>query len=287
MAGCRAPGHLTDAAVSARGRPVQWGERRRPTVAGPRGEKGVLRVTNGDCAADGVRRFGLSGEVLAWRDVLHEGPVPAGLFLDELWEVRARFVAEWGWGDFGEVMGDLARRDAMLSGFGDHEEVVVLFEHDLYDQLQLIQLLDWFGRRALGSTRLSVVHASEYLGPAAPEGLCALLRDRREVSARELERGSWSSGGRRGRLSARRTPRGSSASSGRTRRRCRSWRAPCSATCSGSPQWRTVYPAPRRRRWRRSRPARACCASRTSPRTGSGRIPFFSATRSTPGTWRA
>ncbi len=146
----------------------------------------MLLITNGDSAADQVRRSGLPGEVLPWRDVLHEGPVPSGLSIDDLREVRARFIAEQGWGDFDELMSCFARRDATLAGFRDHEEVVLLFEHDLYDQLQLIQVLDWFGQQNLGATKLSRVHADEYLGTLAPDRMRDLFQDRCEVSAREL-----------------------------------------------------------------------------------------------------
>ena len=53
----------------------------------------MLHLTNGDHAADVIRALGLPGEVVPWRDVLHEGPVPAGLAMPELSAVRARFVA--------------------------------------------------------------------------------------------------------------------------------------------------------------------------------------------------
>jgi hypothetical protein len=149
----------------------------------------VLLITNGDSAAGRITRSGVPGEVLPWRDVLHEGPVPSGLPLDELREVRARFIAEQGWGDLDEVTADLVHRDSVLAGFRDHEEVVLLFEHDLYDQLQLIQLLDWFGRRNLGATRLSLACVNEYLGTLEPDRMHTLVRNRREVSGQELELG--------------------------------------------------------------------------------------------------
>lgn len=38
----------------------------------------------------------------------------------------------------------MADRDAVLRTYAGHDEVVLLFEHDLYDQLQLNQLLDSF-----------------------------------------------------------------------------------------------------------------------------------------------
>jgi hypothetical protein len=56
----------------------------------------MLLVTNGDSVAECIERAGLAGEVLPWRDVLHEGPVPAGLSDAELGEIRARFLADRG-----------------------------------------------------------------------------------------------------------------------------------------------------------------------------------------------
>lgn len=113
----------------------------------------MLFITNGDSAAGRIAASGLAGEILPWRDVLHEGPVPAGLPPEELADVRARFLAERGWSNLAEARQDFAIRDATLAGYGDHEEVVLFFEHDLYDQLQFIQVLDWFSGRDPGDTR--------------------------------------------------------------------------------------------------------------------------------------
>src|SRR5690349_9951525 len=113
----------------------------------------MLHITSGDAAVALMKRAGLSGDILAWRDVLHEGPTPAGLTLAELSEVRARFVADCGWRTFAEAQAEFRARDAALAQYGAHDEVVLWFEHDLYDQLQLLQLLDWFAARDLGRTR--------------------------------------------------------------------------------------------------------------------------------------
>jgi hypothetical protein len=112
-------------------------------------EEAVLFITNGDSAAGKIGASGLAGEILPWRDVLHEGPVPGGLSPEGLADVRARFLAERGWTDLAGARRDFAQRDATLASYGDHEEIVLFFEHDLYDQLQLIQVLDWFSERDL------------------------------------------------------------------------------------------------------------------------------------------
>ncbi|HET7270558.1 MAG TPA: hypothetical protein VFI90_05665 [Rubrobacter sp.] len=149
----------------------------------------MLFVTNGDCAADRILRLGPADDVLPWRDVLHEGPVPSGLSSEMLREVRVRFIAEQGWGIFDEVIDDFVRRDSMLEGFRDHDEVVLWFEHDLYDQLQLIQVLDRFEGWDPGTTRLTMICVDDYLGNLAPDRLRSLFEDRHEVSGGALDLG--------------------------------------------------------------------------------------------------
>ncbi|HEX5727022.1 MAG TPA: DUF1835 domain-containing protein [Longimicrobiaceae bacterium] len=152
----------------------------------------MLHITNGDTAAGVLRLAGVPGPVLPWRDVLHEGPVPAGLPLEALSAVRARFIAE-GWAPEDEVLRSFAERDAALRGFRDHAEVVLWFEHDLYDQLQLIQVLDWLAGEERGATRLSLVCRAEYLGSARPARLAELFETRAEVSDAQLAlaRAAW------------------------------------------------------------------------------------------------
>ena len=102
----------------------------------------MLHVTNGDNAAARIRRVVPDAEVLPWRDMLHDGPVPCGLAPDELSEVRARFIAEETGLEAAEVRRSFRARDARLgAALEDREELVLWFEHDLYDQLQLLQIL--------------------------------------------------------------------------------------------------------------------------------------------------
>ena len=99
----------------------------------------VLHVTNGDSVASELRQAGVEGTVLPWRDVLHEGPVPA-LPAAALARVRARFLAEAVGGPTAEIERGMRARDRVLAhGAGD--EIVLWFEADLYDQLQLIQIM--------------------------------------------------------------------------------------------------------------------------------------------------
>ena len=79
----------------------------------------MLHVTNGDSTVHGLREAGLGGDTLPWRDVLHEGPVPADLSEDELDEVRADFIAAHGWAPFEEVRAQFVERE-VEEGHGVH-----------------------------------------------------------------------------------------------------------------------------------------------------------------------
>lgn len=131
--------------------------------------------------------------MLCWKDVLHDGPVPAGLSLEELSEVRAAFLAARGWVLIEDARADFARRDAMLRAAKSFSEVVLWFEHDLYDQLQLIQILDWFAGHGVGWTEVVLVQASEYLGTMDGDGLRALHEQRQQVTREQyfLARDAW------------------------------------------------------------------------------------------------
>jgi hypothetical protein len=159
---------------------------------------GMLHITNGDSVAGTLRHTGLPGAVVAWQDVLHEGPVPAGLPLEELSRVRAGFLASPGFGTVEQNAASFAQRDRALAGFRDHEEVVLWFEHDLYDQLQLIQVLDWLNGREPGATRLSLICIGEYpgrprfagLGELNASQLAGLFGVRHPITTDQLDLGS-------------------------------------------------------------------------------------------------
>jgi hypothetical protein len=143
----------------------------------------VLHVTNGSSVA--LAETGIGGEILFWDDVLHEGPVPQ-LPLDELSDLRAHFIAE----AYGHPEEDVCRafeqRDATLRSFGSHDELVLWFEHDLFDQLQLLQVLDWLASTPNGSTRISLIQAESYLGRMSPSELSELFPQRAEVTDEQL-----------------------------------------------------------------------------------------------------
>jgi len=119
----------------------------------------ALHITNGDCAANTLRSF-LTDPVLITCDVLHDGPAPA-LDGDAWHEVRARWLTEAREAAFEGTRASLAAFDRTVTQPGRHDEIVLWFEHDLFDQLLLIRTLDLLARApvqyvASGSSRTSV-----------------------------------------------------------------------------------------------------------------------------------
>jgi len=131
----------------------------------------LLHVTNGDSVLTTFRQVRFPGRYLAWKDALHDGPVPQTADLEALSDIRARALADFGWGAYEKLRADFAERDQSLEGFRKFEEVVLWFEHDLYDQLQLIQLLDWFAQQEMGKIRLSMVQINSHAGIKDFQGL--------------------------------------------------------------------------------------------------------------------
>jgi hypothetical protein len=134
-----------------------------------------------------MRAGGIGGEIVPWRDVLHEGPVPDRLSLTDLSRLRAHWLAEHGLGQFDTIEREFAGRDDMLRRYADFDEVLLWFEWDLYDQLQLIQILDFLADssredRLETGTRLSLVSFAGYLGSISPDRFNELYDKRREIT---------------------------------------------------------------------------------------------------------
>ncbi len=124
----------------------------------------MLHIANGESVTGTFRQVRFPGTYIAWNDPLHDGPVPHTQTLSELSDVRAEALAGFGWGNHEKLRADFANRDRTLQDFRKHQDVVLWFEHDLYDQLQLLQLLDWFEQQDLEGINLDLVQIDSYPG---------------------------------------------------------------------------------------------------------------------------
>lgn len=142
----------------------------------------ALHVTNGDAVLYLFRKAGIAGKHLAWRDPLNEGPVPADTHLEATSAVRALYLAARGYGAPIKIIHEFERRDAQLRRASEFSEVVLWFEHDLFDQLQLLQILVTLDAMQVEPGLVSTIQCDEYLGTMTVEELLALFPKRRTAT---------------------------------------------------------------------------------------------------------
>jgi broad specificity phosphatase PhoE len=151
-----------------------------------------LHVANGTSVTITLEAAGVPGLRSIWADPLYDGPVPAGVTDDELREVRG---GAWE-GDAlaADPMNDMRRWRQVIAAEESYDELVLWFEHDLFDQLNLIQLLSWIRSHLTGGKPVSLICIGSFpgrssfkgLGELSPGELAPLLDTRRRVSDAEF-----------------------------------------------------------------------------------------------------
>ncbi len=132
-------------------------------------------VANGTSTTGLIQQAGIPGALSIWADVLNEGPVPVGLTDDELLAVRARFLASPD--EPSETVAEGLRRwRRVVDSEADYDELVLWYEHDLFDQLNLIQVLSRIADRPRAK-RVSLVSIGSYPGRPAFKGPGELTPD--------------------------------------------------------------------------------------------------------------
>ncbi len=148
-----------------------------------------LHVANGHCTTRLIEAAGLPGSTSIWADALHDGPVP-NVSDDRLIRVRAEFIADGLDVSADDVEADLKQWRAIVDNDDAYDELVLWFEHDLFDQLNLIQLLTRIGRDRRIRRRATLVSINSYpgradfkgLGELSPSDIAALFQTRQPVS---------------------------------------------------------------------------------------------------------
>ncbi|MFT5112584.1 MAG: hypothetical protein ACI8P9_001911 [Parasphingorhabdus sp.] len=134
----------------------------------------TLNLTNGDNSIDVLKNIGVKDPIVPWRDVLHEGPILEKCSHEEQSRSRAEYIISQGWGDSQKIKASFANRDKQLGECGQFDSVYLWFEHDLYDQLQIAQILHWFAGQPK-TTNINLFCTENYLGLIDPPTLIRLL----------------------------------------------------------------------------------------------------------------
>jgi hypothetical protein len=120
----------------------------------------ALHITNGDSAAGTLREF-IEDRVVITADALWEGPARP---LDgEAWlRMRAAFRSA-GADETDAFYRMLASSDHAIETAGEYDEVVLWFEHDLFDQLLLIRTLTMLATRT-ARAKVTMICIGEFPG---------------------------------------------------------------------------------------------------------------------------
>ncbi|KTC86608.1 DUF1835 domain-containing protein [Legionella brunensis] len=139
-----------------------------------------IHITNGDYAAELIKTGFNTQDVIAWRDVLYEGPVQANLSFEEFSQQRSEYLASQEYGTLDEIRSSFHELEKQLHNLPNFEEIILWFEHDTYDQLQLVQILVYLAGKKLHS-KLSLICINHYPGIVPFLGLGQL--DEQQIKA--------------------------------------------------------------------------------------------------------
>jgi hypothetical protein len=157
----------------------------------------MLHILNGGSTEETLKRTDIPGEYLSFRDALIDGPAPETTDAGDWRRIRAEHLAS----DYGDEVrqceASLTEQEQILASSSAHDEVVLWFEHDLFCQLNLLYLLDWFSRADLSNTRLSLINIGQFpgrpnfrgLGELNPQELSSLFPKREVVDKAQLDLG--------------------------------------------------------------------------------------------------
>ncbi|WP_411829512.1 sigma-70 family RNA polymerase sigma factor [Paenibacillus lautus] len=150
------------------------------------GGRRMLHIVNGDSVGDKLKQGNVQGDILVWRELYSFGPVFTKMDEPDHRSARAQYLEQTLGIPQKEYVKTCESQERKLQDFKKYDEVVLWFEHDLFDQTMLSYLLHWFKDRPLGNTRLSLLCIGAYPGIELFRGLGQLSTEQLETLS-----GTW------------------------------------------------------------------------------------------------
>ncbi len=159
----------------------------------------MLHIVNGDSVADKLRLGNVQGDILVWREIYTVGPVFPDMNEPGNRAVRAAYLEQALGIPQATYLASLDEQAQALRQFRKYKDIVLWFEHDLFDQTMLAYLLHWFARQQpLHGTALHLLVIGSYpgiepfrgLGQLTPDQLASLAGTWQPIGQRELEAGT-------------------------------------------------------------------------------------------------
>ncbi len=158
----------------------------------------MLHILNGKSLEETMRQSSVKGNLFSFRDALISGPVTNSREKESWCTTRARHLSETYEVEFEECERSLIEQEKALQSYANHDEVVMWFEHDVFCQLNLLYLLDWFANVDLKNTELCLVNIGAFpghkdfrgLGELNSDELASLFPQRQKLLREHLSLGS-------------------------------------------------------------------------------------------------
>lgn len=162
------------------------------------GESAMLHIVNGDSVGEKLKQGVVHGDILVWREIYTVGPLFAEPAAPDNRKARARELERAMGIPTDTYTAGCEAQEQALASFRDYDEIVLWFEHDVYDQTMLCYLLQWFHRRTEKLPRLSLLCIGEFpgvklfrgLGQLSVEQMKTLSGTWRDITHEELALGA-------------------------------------------------------------------------------------------------
>jgi len=161
--------------------------------------RNILHVTNGDAFAAVLNNSRIEGEIVPYREVLHEGPCQLQNSPEQWILSRAEYLSTLLPSiSVNSIQAASSRFEAVIQSASRYEIVCLWFEHDLYDQLMLIRLLWLFSRISISPEKLQLICINTHseiprflgLGQLSPAQALSLWdTQRQEVNINQISLG--------------------------------------------------------------------------------------------------
>jgi hypothetical protein len=134
-------------------------------------------------------------DIVSWEELLHEGPVPGDVPREQLYAIRSDALARLGgWGEQDEIRHRFVGRARIVADRAPRERVLLWFDADLVDQLELLDLFDQLDRaRARDVVLICLTEPSNggqrHVEQLAPSQFQQLLERQQRVTSEQLALG--------------------------------------------------------------------------------------------------
>lgn len=158
----------------------------------------MLHIVNGDTVADKLKQAEIQGEILVWREIYSQGPLFEPMESKANRSLRAAALEQTLGIPSAEYKEQCQKQESVLQNFRTYDEVVLWFEHDLFDQAMLSYLLHWFAGQETRGVKLNLLSIGSFpgierfrgLGQLSPLELTSLSGTWHRLQRPELELGS-------------------------------------------------------------------------------------------------